>query len=104
MKIAAKSIAWTDPNAGIGVASFYLYYTAGSGTTFSYDDPKVAIPAVVGQSEYVYNLPGVIPLTEGEWTLRIAAADAEGNISDPASLTRFFDFTAPLAPSNLRVL
>jgi hypothetical protein len=24
--------------------------------------------------------------------------------SDPASVTRFFDFTPPLAPSNLRVL
>ncbi len=103
MKIATKSIAWSDPNAGQGVADFLIYYAQGQ-TAFSYDLPHVAVPAVPGQAEYVYQLPGEIPLTEGEWTLWIAAADADGNISDPASVTRFFDFTPPLAPSNLRVL
>lgn len=103
MKIAEKSIAWTDPNAGQGVADFRLYYAQGA-PAFSYELPHVAVPAVSGQAEYVYALPGAIPLTEGEWTLWIAAADADGNISDPVSVTRFFDFTPPLAPTDFRVL
>lgn len=103
MKIAEKSIAWTDPNAGQGVAGFRLYYAPGS-PAFDYELPHVVVPAVAGQAEYVYALPGGIPLTEGEWTLWIAAADAEGNLSDPVSVTRFFDFTPPLAPTDLRVL
>lgn len=104
MYIATKSIAWTDPNAGQGVANFNIYYAQGAGTAFNYDLPKAIVPAVQGQAEYVYELPGSIPLTESEWTLWIAAADAEGNISDPVSVTRFFDFTPPLAPVDLRVL
>lgn len=103
MKIATKSIAWSDPNAGQGVADFLIYYAQGQ-PAFSYDLPHVAVPAVPGQSEYVYTLPGEIPLTEAEWTLWIAAADADGNISDPVSVTRFFDFTPPPAPLNVRVL
>ena len=104
MKIATKSIAWTDPNAGVGVSAFQLFYAQGSDPVFSYDNQKIVIPAVEGQTEYLYVLPGGIPLTEGQWTIWIAAADAEGNISDPASVTRFFDFTPPLPVTNLRVL
>ena len=103
MKIATKSIAWTDPQAGADVANIHIYYAQGN-PTFSYELPKVVVPAVLGQQEYSYLLPGAIPLTEGEWTLFICFADAEGNISDPASLTRFFDFTAPRAPENLKVI
>ena len=103
MKIATKSIAWTDPNQGEGVTDFRLYYAQGN-PAFSYELPYVPVPAVPGQAEYVYTLPGAVPLTEGEWTLWVAAADAEGNISDPASVTRFFDFTPPLPVQNLRVL
>ena len=104
MKIATKSFGWTDPNAGAGVSNFYVYWAAGHTTPFAYELPKTAVPVVEGQTEYVFQLPGPIPLTEGEWTLWVAAADAEGNISDPGMLTRFFDFTAPVAPVNLRVL
>lgn len=103
MKLAVKNISWTDPNAGQGVANFFIYYAQGS-PTFSYELPSVSIPAVAGQAEYVYQLPGEIPLTEGEWTLWIAPADAEGNIADPVSVTRFFDFTPPQPVANLRVL
>jgi hypothetical protein len=104
MKLAQKSIAWTDPNAGQGVANFLIYYASGGSTPFSYDLPSVAVPAVSGQAEYVYPLPGAMPLAEGEWTLWIAPADAEGNIADPASVTRFFDFTPPQPVTNVRVL
>ena len=45
-----------------------------------------------------------IPITEGQWAIAVAFADAEGNISDFAVMMRFFDFTAPLAPTNLRIL
>jgi hypothetical protein len=103
MKIASKSIGWTDQNAGEGVANFLLFYSQGN-PVFSYELPSIPIPAVQGQTEYVYTLPGAIPLTEGEWTLWIAAADAEGNISDPVSVTRFFDFTPPQPITNLRIL
>lgn len=103
MKLAQKSIAWTDPNEGAGVANFLIYYATGN-PVFSYDLPHVAVPAIPGQSEYVFALPGGIPLTEGEWTLFIAPADAEGNIADPVSVTRFFDFTPPQPVTNLRVL
>lgn len=102
MKIAAKSIAWTDPNAGQGVANFFLYYSQES--EFSYELPSVSIPAVPGQSEYTYMVSGNLPLTEGNWTLWIAPADAEGNIADPVSVTRFFDFTPPNPVTNMRVL
>lgn len=103
MKIATKSIAWTDPQAGAGVQGFLLYYAQGN-PVFAYDLPHVVIPAVPEQTEYAYQLPGAVPLTEGEWTLWIAAADAEGNISDPASVTRPFDFTPPLPVQNVRVV
>jgi len=103
MKIATKSIAWTDQNEGQGVANFLIFYAQGN-PTFSYELPSIPIPAVQGQVEYVYTLPGAIPLTEGEWTIWIAAADAEGNISDPVSVTRFFDFTPPQPVTNLRIL
>lgn len=103
MKIASKSIAWSDPNEGVGVANFLIYYAQGN-PVFSYDLPNIAVPAIQGQTDYVYNLPGAISLTEGEWTIWIAAADAEGNIADPASVTRFFDFTPPQPVTNLRIL
>lgn len=102
MKVAQKSIGWTDPNAGSGVQNFLIFYAQGN-PSFSYDLPSVAIPAVPGQTDYVYALPGAIPLTEGEWTLWIAPADAEGNIADPVSVTRPFDFTPPQQVTNLRV-
>jgi hypothetical protein len=103
MKLAQKSIAWTDPQAGEGVANFLVYYAQGS-APFSYDLPSVAVPAVPGQSEYVFNLPGGLAIVEGEGTLWVAPSDAEGNIADPASVTRFFDFTPPQMVTNLRVL
>lgn len=102
MKVATKSLGWTDPQAGAGVQNYLIFYAQGN-PPFSYELPSVAVPAVPGQAEYVYQLPGAIPLTEGEWTLWVAAADAEGNISDPASVTRPFDFTPPRAPENVRV-
>lgn len=106
MKIAVKSFAFTDPNAGMGVAVFFMYYRSyvAGAAPFVYDDPHIPIPAVEGQSEYVVQLPGGIPLTEGQWELGLCGADAEGNISDIIVISRFFDFTAPLAPTNLRIL
>ena len=44
MKIAVKSIAWTDPNAGQGVANFLIYYAQGSDVQFAYELPSVAVP------------------------------------------------------------
>jgi hypothetical protein len=103
MKLAQRSIAWSDPtNMGKGVSAYYIYATQGG--SFSYDLPYVAVPAVEGQSEYVFILPGGLPITEGEWTLYIAPGDAEGNIADPVSVTRFFDFTPPAPVTNLRIL
>jgi hypothetical protein len=105
MKIATKSIAWTDDqNLGEGVSAFYIFYSNGGDAQFSYDLPYVAVPAVKGQADYVFTLPGGIPLSEGTWTLWIAPGDAEGNIGDPVSVTRFFDFTPPRPVSNLRIL
>ena len=106
MKIATKVFEWDDPNAGAGVASFYVYYRKveeGEPPVFGYDDPHLVVPAVQGQPTYSLELPGSIPLTEGVWALGLAAADPEGNISDIVVLLRPFDFTAPAAPENLRV-
>ena len=107
MRIATKVIAFEDPQMGMGVSSFFLYYKLISGEappSFAYDDPHLTIPAVQGQKDYQVQIPGQLPLTEGQYALGFAAADAEGNISDIAVLVRFFDFTAPLAPVNIRVL
>lgn len=104
MKIAQKSIGWTDPQAGEGVANFLIYYAAGEGVQFNYDLPNVPVPASPGQTEYTFMLPGGLSILEGPGTIWVAPSDAEGNIADPASLTRIFDFTPPQPVMNLRII
>ena len=104
MKLASKSIAWTDPQAGEGVANFIVYYAAGDTVAFSYDLPSVSVPAAKGQTEYTFALPGGLTILEGPGTIWVAPADAEGNIGDPSSLTRIFDFTPPQPVTNLRIV
>ena len=105
MKIATKVVAWelTDETT----ANFGLYYKAvtdGAQPSFNYEDPCIMIPAVKGQTQYQVQIPGQLPLTEGQYALGLCAFDAEGNGSDFAVLVRFFDFTAPAVPTNFRVL
>lgn len=105
MKIATKSLAWfsDDPTA----TSFWIFYKPVLGAdppSFTYDDPHIVVPAVSGQTDYSIQIPGQLPLTEGQYALGICAFDAEGNGSDIVVLVRFFDFTAPAAPTNFRVV
>lgn len=88
---------------GVGVSEFRIRYIRGEGE-FSYGLPVFRIPFVAGQTAYTFSVPDDLPLTEGNYILWLTAADAEGNESDPVQLSRFFDFTAPSAPVNFRVL
>ena len=40
---------------------------------------------------------------EGTWRIAVTALDAEGNESASADVSRFFDLSAPAAPTGLRV-
>jgi len=105
MKIATKVIAWEQTD--LTAKNFWFFYKAiqpNETPVFGYEDPHIVIPAVEGQTEYQLQIPGQLALTEGTYALGVAAADAEGNLSDITTLVRFFDFTAPAAPQNLRVL
>lgn len=101
-QIKPKVFSWNDALISAeGVVGFNVYYKLGS--TVDYAAPKVSVPVVAGQSAYSLNIPAQLPLTEGTYTLGVSALDAAGNESDIAVLTSPFDFTAPSAPTSLRV-
>lgn len=84
------------------VTQFNIYYVKDG--TVDYNSPKVTIPVVSGQTLYSVILPDQMPVTDGQYQVGVASEDSAGNLSDIAVLDYFFDFIAPVAPSNLKVI
>jgi hypothetical protein len=83
MKIVSKTFAF-DLVSTDGVKGFNVYYDT---------EPLT----------YYIKLPDEIPITEGQYNLGASTFDEAGNESDIASISYFFDLTAPGTPVNLRV-
>jgi hypothetical protein len=79
------------------VVSFNVYYLKDS-IDITYDTPFVSIPVVAGQTAYEVDIPSMVPIGEGTYSMGVAAVDDAGNISDIDIMSDFFDFTAPSAP------
>ena len=96
---------------GIGVSKFRIYYKIDDGTGITRDPatgavnaPYIEINAGSAAQTYTIAIPAQLPLvTEGTWLLAVTALDAEGNESASADVSRFFDLSAPAAPTGLRV-
>ena len=99
MKIVSKTFAF-DLVSTEGVKGFNVYYDV---NPLTYDSPKKTYDVVAGQLTYSIKLPEEIPITEGQYNLGASTFDEAGNESDIASISYFFDLTAPGTPVNLRV-
>lgn len=101
--VKPKVFSWNDTLIPTeGVVSFNVYYNLGN--TVDYSAPKVNVPVVAGQSAYSLNIPAQLPISkDGTYTIGVSAVDAAGNESDLAVITSPFDFTAPSAPTSLKV-
>lgn len=104
-KLATKTFSWDDTNIAVqGVVSFNVYYNKGAAGSVNYNSTKINIPVVTGQTAYSVSIPAQLPLTEGQYELGVSAIDGAGNESDIAVLDPSpFDFTAPTAPTNLKI-
>jgi hypothetical protein len=98
-KIATKRFLF-DVVSTDGLAGYNVYY---SKEPITYESPKKSFPVVPGQLTYEIKLPDDIPITEGQFNLGASTFDEAGNESDIASISYFFDLTAPGTPVNLRV-
>jgi hypothetical protein len=104
MLIQKKTFSFSITGLGAPVASWVFYKKADNPTVpFTYMDPHIVVPVETGKLTYNLIIPDQIPLEEGMYQLGVASFDAEGNGSDIVTLTRFFDFTAPDAPFDLKV-
>lgn len=99
MKIISKTFAF-DLVSTDGVKGFNVYYDV---NPLTYDSPKKSYDVVAGQLTYSIKLPDEIPITEGQFNLGASTFDEAGNESDIASISYFFDLTAPQTPVNLKI-
>jgi hypothetical protein len=81
---------------------YRVYYCEGG--FVDYVDPYFEAVVLAGVYHYEVELPTMIPITSGTWTLGITAFDAEENESDMVTITHPFDFVAPNAPTNLMII
>lgn len=76
-------------------------------TGFFYENPYSEVPNVIGDDGRISVDVGalnVTPEVEGTYDVYVTALDENGNESDPAVLDDArFDFTPPLAPTDLRL-
>lgn len=104
MLIQKKTFSFSITGLGAPIAAWVFYKkSTDPPIPFMYDDPHIVIPIEAGKLSYSLVIPDQIPLEEGMYQLGVATFDAEGNGSDIVTLTRFFDFTAPDAPFDLKV-
>jgi hypothetical protein len=98
-KPKGKKLSWVA-STDTDVVSYNVYCAFGSSVT--YDSAVASVPAT--QTEYV--LPGAFNMqVEGDYSLAVSAVDSSGNESDlSVSVTSFFGFLVPSAPTNLRIL
>lgn len=98
-KARGKKLSWVA-STDTDVVNYKVYCAFGN--TVSYEDASATVPA--SQTEYV--LPGVFNMqAAGDYTLAVSAVDSVGNESDlSTSVTSFFDFSVPTAPTSLRIL
>lgn len=88
----------------VGVYGFRVYYWQGEFDWNRQEIPEaelpshIDIPLVTGQIAYLIELPTMINLAEGTWSLGVCAIDASGNEGDIDIITGFFDFTPPGKP------
>jgi hypothetical protein len=98
-KSKGKKLTWAA-STDTDVVSYNVYCAFGS--TVSYEDTAITVPST--QTEIV--LPSTFNMqAAGDYTLAVSAVDSAGNESDlSVSVTSFFDFSVPKAPTNLRIL
>jgi len=98
-KPKGKKLTWTA-STDTDVVSYVVYCSYGA--SVGYDSASVVVPAT--STEYV--LPGAFNMqVEGDYSLAVSAVDSSGNESDlSVSVTSFFGFLVPSAPTNLRIL
>lgn len=104
-KIVKRFIEW-EYEVTEDVESFNLYYKPAGEGEIDYDTPKINKPAEVGVTVYSVTLPDEIPsITRGEYAFAVSALDVNGNESDLSpTVTRFFVFVPPAAPSIIRIV
>ena len=99
MKIVSKRFIF-DLVTTDGVKGYNVYYGT---TALTYDSTKKSFDVVPGKLTYEIKLPEDIPITEGQWNIGASTFDEAGNESDIATISYFFDLTAPATPKNLKV-
>jgi len=106
-RIIKRKVEW-DYAVTEDVASFNVYYAPGEGVDLDYEDAFINVPADVEVSTYSITLPDAIPALENAkaaYTFAITAVDVNGNESDMSpSVSRFFTFVPPAAPTVVRIV
>jgi len=100
-KIFNRRISW-EPSIAEDVVAHRVYVVQGIEEP-TYDDLNVTVNMPKTEVVVPDEFPG-FPLYDGEYTIGIVAIDDWGNESDMATATVPFDFIAPSAPTNIKVL
>lgn len=100
-KVFSKTIKW-DPSDDVDVVSHRVYVVQGTEDP-TYEDLNVTVNMPKTELLVPDEFPG-FPLSDGDYTIGIVAVDDWGNESDMEVATHPFDFIAPSAPTNIRIV
>jgi hypothetical protein len=102
-RIKSKKFSFDDVSVPAdGVVSFNVYYKKDA--PVDVDSPFVNVLKAGDGQTYVVDIPATVPVGEGTYHIGVCSVDMAGNESDIPELTGFFDWTAPPAPTNLRII
>lgn len=98
MLIAEKKLQFT-PSSSPDVVGHRIFV---ANTPLDYNSPHEDIPVPTAE----YNFPGGFVISEGQYNVGLCSYDAANNQSDIVEVPGgyFFDFSAPLAPTNLSIV
>jgi hypothetical protein len=100
-KIFSRKIKW-DVSDSPDVVAHKVYIVQGT-VAPTYTDLNVTVNMPATEVTVPDGFPG-FPLHDGDYTVGIVAIDDWGNESDMEVATHPFDFIAPNAPTNIRVV
>lgn len=100
-KVFNKKIMW-DASIDTDVVSHKVYIVQGTNAP-TYEDLNVTVAMPKTELTVPDEVPN-FPLYDGDYTIGIVAVDDWGNESDMEVATHPFDFIAPIAPTNIRVV